>query len=135
MIFDAAALIARLLLATVFLPNGLLKLFDLQGTAGYFDSLGFPSPYAVAVATAAFEMLAGLAIVAGFWTRAVALLLAAFCIVAGSLGHLGQGGDDAAVSFMHLQAFMKDVGLAGGFIALALAGPGRFSLDGAAGPR
>jgi len=133
--YDASALAARLLLSAVFLPNGLLKLSDLQGTAGYFESLGFPSPFAVAVATALFELLGGLAIVTGFNTCIVALLLAAFCIAAGTIGHLGQGGDDAAMAFMHLQVFLKDIGLAGGFLALALAGAGRFSLDGAASPK
>ena len=128
---DALALLARLLLATVFLPNGLLKLSNLTGTAGYFGSLGFPSPYGVAVATGIFELLAGLAIVAGFQMRAAALLLSAFSIAAALFGHVGQGGDDPTISFMHLQALLKDIGLGGGFLALALAGPGRFSLDGA----
>ena len=128
---DALALLARFLLAAVFLPNGLLKLSNLTGTAGYFESLGFPLPYAVAVATGLFELLAGLAIVAGFQTRIVAMLLAAFSIAASAIGHMGQSSDDPVISFMHLQAMLKDIGLAGGFLALALAGPGRFSLDGA----
>lgn len=129
---DAFALLARLLLAAVFLPNGLLKLLDLEGTAGYFAGLGFPSPFGVALAAGAFELIGGLAIVAGFKTRVAALLLAGFCIAAGLLGHLGQGGGDPAMAFMHMQALLKDIGLAGGFLALALGGPGRFSLDGAA---
>jgi putative oxidoreductase len=129
--FDAFAVLARLLLASVFLPNGILKLSDPVGTAGYFESLGFPAPLAVAVATGLFELIGGLAIVTGFQTRAAAFLLGAFCIAAGLTGHLGQGGDDPTLAFMHLQALLKDVGLAGGFLALAIAGPGRFSLDGA----
>jgi putative oxidoreductase len=128
---DALALLARFLLAAVFLPNGLLKLSNLAGTAGYFESLGFPLPSVIAVATGVFELIAGLAIVSGFQTRLVALLLAAFSLAAGAIGHIGQSGDDPVLSFMHLQALLKDIGLAGGFLALALAGPGRFSLDGA----
>lgn len=128
---DAAALVARLLLAVVFLPNGVLALSDIAGTAGYFEGLGFPMPVAVAWGTGLFELVAGLCVVIGFQTRIAALLLAAFCLAASVLGHVGQGGDDPAMAFMHMQALLKDIGLAGGFLALALAGPGRFSLDAA----
>ena len=128
---DAAALIARFLLAVVFIPNGIMKLSDIAGTAGYFESLGFPAPTLVAWGSGIFELAAGLAIVAGFQTRIAALLLSAFCVATALLGHIGQGGDDATLAFMHMQAFLKDVGLSGGFLALALTGPGRFSMDGA----
>lgn len=128
---DFAALVARLLLATVFLPNGIMKLADVDGTAGYFDSLGFPMAMPVAIGTGIFELAAGLCVIAGYRTRLAALLLAAFCLAAGLAGHAGQGGDDPAAAFMHMQALLKDIGLAGGFLALALLGPGRFSVDGA----
>ena len=42
---------------------------------------------------------------------------------------MGQGGDDAMAAFMHSQALMKDVAVAGGMIALAVCGPGRLSVD------
>jgi putative oxidoreductase len=126
---DFAALLARFLLAVVFLPNGIMKLSNISGTAGYFEGLGLPAPMLVAWGSGLFELLAGLCIVAGFQTRIAALLLAAFCLGAGSIGHLGQGGDDPALAFMHMQAFLKDFGLAGGFLALSVAGPGRFSID------
>src|SRR5262245_48629914 len=127
--FDIAALLARFLLAVVFLPNGFMKLSNISGTAGYFEGLGLPAPMLVAWGSGLFELLAGLCIVAGFQTRIVALLLALFSLTAGSIGHIGQGGDDPTLAFMHLQAFLKDVGLTGGFLALAVAGPGRFSID------
>jgi putative oxidoreductase len=128
---DAAALIARFLLAVVFIPNGIMKLSNIAGTAGYFASLGFPMPTVVAWGSGVFELIAGICIVAGFQTRIAAILLALFCIAAGALGHVGQGADDPAIAFLHMQALLKDIGLAGGFLALALAGPGRFSIDGA----
>jgi putative oxidoreductase len=129
MLNDAAALIARLLLACVFLPNGFWKLSDIEGTAGYFASRGFPQPTLVAWGTGIFELVAGVCLVLGFQTRIVAVLLAVFCIVAGFTGNLGQGGDDPMLAFLYKQAFLKDMGLAGGFLALALYGAGRLSLD------
>ncbi|TIX09102.1 MAG: hypothetical protein E5V46_23810 [Mesorhizobium sp.] len=60
----------------------------------------------------------------------VGLLLAAFCVAAGLIGHYGQGGDDAMLAFLHQQMLMKDIAIAGGFLALAMAGAGAWSIDG-----
>ncbi|TKB54136.1 MAG: DoxX family protein, partial [Mesorhizobium sp.] len=81
-------------------------------------------------ATGLFEVIAGLIILVGFKTPIVALLLAAFCIAAGFIGHYGQGGDDPTLTFMHSQMLMKDIAIAGGFLALAMAGAGAWSIDG-----
>ncbi|WP_287383981.1 DoxX family protein, partial [Mesorhizobium sp.] len=81
-------------------------------------------------ATGLFELIAGLLILVGLQTPIVALLLAAFCIAAGFIGHYGQGGHDPTLAFMHQQMLMKDIALSGGFLALAMAGAGAWSVDG-----
>lgn len=126
---NAALLAARLLLAFLFLASGFSALGDMAGTASYFSSLGFPAPLLVAWATCLFEIVAGVLVVIGLQTRAAALLLAAFCIAAAFIGHLGQGGEDPALAFMHTQALMKDLAIAGGLLALAIAGAGAWSVD------
>lgn len=126
---NAALLAARLLLAFLFLASGFSALGDMAGTASYFSSLGFPAPFLVAWATCLFEIVAGVLVVIGLQTRAAALLLAAFCIAAAFIGHLGQGGEDPALAFMHTQALMKDLAIAGGLLALAIAGAGAWSVD------
>lgn len=126
---NAALLAARLLLAFLFLASGLSALGDIVGTAAYFSSLGFPAPSLVAWATCLFELAAGILIVVGLQARVAALLLAAFSIAASFIGHYGQGGDDPTLAFMHSQALMKDVAIAGGFLALAVAGAGAWSVD------
>jgi uncharacterized membrane protein YphA (DoxX/SURF4 family) len=35
------------------------------------------------------------------------------------------------LAFLYKQAFLKDIGLAGGFLALGIAGGGKFSVDAA----
>lgn len=125
---DTILLCARLLLAVVFVPNGILKLTNLGGTSAYFSGLGMPLPDMLAIWTGGFELLAGLAVATGVALAPVATLLAAFCVAAGLIGHWGQGADDPTLGFLHFQSLLKDVGLAGGFLALAAAGPGRFSL-------
>ncbi|CCV06123.1 DoxX family protein [Mesorhizobium metallidurans STM 2683] len=125
-------LVSRLLLAALFVPSGFDALADIAGTSGYFAGLGLPLPTLVAWATGLFELIAGLAILVGFKTPIVALLLAAFCVAAGFIGHYGQGGGDPTLTFMHSQMLMKDIAIAGGFLALAMAGAGAWSVDGRA---
>jgi putative oxidoreductase len=77
-----------------------------------------------------FELLAGVLLVVGFLTRPTAIALAAFTLAATWLGHYGQGGADPAAVFMHSQALLKDLAVAGGMILLAMQGPGRLAIDG-----
>lgn len=71
---DLAALLARLSLGVMFVAHGLMKFvtFTLPGTYAFFESVGFPGWTAYVVSPA--EVLAGVALVAGFRTRLVALL-------------------------------------------------------------
>ncbi|MER8958071.1 DoxX family protein [Mesorhizobium sp. M0701] len=126
---NALLLLSRLLLAALFVPSGFHALADIAGTSGYFAGLGLPLPTLVAWATGLFELIAGLLILVGLKTPIVALLLAAFCIAAGFIGHYGQGGDDPTLTFMHSQMLMKDIAISGGFLALAMASAGAYSID------
>ncbi|RUU64812.1 DoxX family protein, partial [Mesorhizobium sp. M7A.T.Ca.TU.009.01.1.2] len=127
---NALLLLSRLLLAALFVPSGIHALSDIAGTTGYFASLGLPLPTLAAWGTGLFELIAGLLVLVGFQTRIAALLLAAFCIAAGFIGHYGQGGGDAMLAFLHQQMLMKDIAISGGFVALAMAGAGAWSVDG-----
>ncbi len=129
---NALLLLSRLLLAALFVPSGFQALSDIAGTTGYFAGLGLPLPTLAAWGTGLFELIAGLLVLVGFQTRIAALLLAAFCIVAGFIGHYGQGGGDAMLAFLHSQMLMKDIAISGGFLALAMAGAGAWSADGRA---
>jgi putative oxidoreductase len=127
---NATLLAARLLLAFLFVSSGLSTLSDIPGAAAYFGGLGFPAPTSVAWATGLFEAIAGALVLLGLKTRVAAPLLAAFSLTAGFIGHYAQGAGDPVLAFMHGQALMKDIAIAGGFLALAIAGPGGWSVDG-----
>lgn len=101
---NALLLASRLLLAALFVPSGFQVLTNISGTINYFAGLGLPLPTLAAWGTGLFELIAGLLILVGFQTRIAALLLAAFTIVAGFIGHFGQGGEDAtlALSLIHI---------------------------------
>jgi putative oxidoreductase len=80
----------RIALGAMFLAHGLLKVFvfTLPGTAGFFESVGFPGFLAYIVVPA--EVLAGVALLAGFRTRLVAAVTIPLLIGAASV-HLGNG--------------------------------------------
>ena len=127
---NALLLVSRLLFAVLFVPSGWQALGNIAATTGYFAGLDLPLPALAAWGTGLFEMIAGLLILVGLQTRIAALLLAAFCIAAGFIGHYGQGGGDAMLAFLHQQMLMKDIAIAGGFLALSMAGAGSWSADG-----
>jgi putative oxidoreductase len=127
---NAALLAARLMLCLLFLASGASALGDIAGATGYFGSLGMPWAGPVAWAVCIFELAAGALVVIGWWTKVAALSLAAFSLAAAFIGHYGEGGGDPALAFMHAQALMKDIAIAGGLLALAVAGPGSWSIDG-----
>lgn len=122
-------LIARVLLAAMFLASGYAALGDIQGTAAYFAGLRLGPPVPLAWGVGFFELLGGVLLVIGLQTRAVALALALFALAASFLGHYGQGGDDQAAAVMHGQALLKDIAVAGGLVALAVQGAGTLSVD------
>ncbi|GAB5463805.1 DoxX family protein [Hoeflea alexandrii] len=116
-------LIGRVLLSIIFILLGFGKLGAVEGTAGYMASMGIPLPGLTVWLVIALEILGGIAILLGFFTRYAAWALAAFCVASGYLGHF-QPEDQ-----MQMTSFMKNLAMAGGFLALAAAGAGSFSVD------
>lgn len=72
---DLAATILRVSMGVLFLAHAWLKLaiFTPAGTVGFFESLGFPGFLAYVVIAA--ELLGGIALIVGVWTRWVSLAL------------------------------------------------------------
>lgn len=121
---DAAALAARLLLAAIFLIMGIGKLAAPAGTIGYIASAGLPFAEGVYYATIVLEVVAAALLIAGYRTRAAALVLGVFSILAAAIFHADFADQ------MQFTSFLKNLAIAGGMFQLAAFGPGRFSLDG-----
>ena len=86
-----AALINRVTLGIVLLAHGLLLkvfTFGLAGTAGYFQSIGYPGFFAYLVILG--EVGGGLALILGLWTRPISLLLLPILLGA-TLQHVANG--------------------------------------------
>jgi putative oxidoreductase len=126
---SAIVLVGRIFLSAMFILASFSKFGDIASTTGYFAGLGLPMPGLVTWASGLFELIAGLCILVGFQTMIAAYLLAAFCVIAAYIGHYGQGGDDPVLVLMNMQALMKNLAIAGGFLVLAIHGPGSLSVD------
>jgi putative oxidoreductase len=118
---NATELFGRILLASLFLLSGLGKITAYSATAGYMASVGVPG--ALLPLVIVMELLGALAIILGWHTRLVSLLLAGFTLVAGALFH-----NDFADQ-IQMVMFFKNVSIAGALLMLAANGAGRLSLD------
>jgi putative oxidoreductase len=87
---DAAALLLRLSLGTMFIAHALLKyfVFTPEGTAQFFASLGLPG--ALGYVTIAVELIGGVLLILGVRTRVVALALVPVLLGA-TWAHSGNG--------------------------------------------
>lgn len=111
----------RVLLASIFLLSGLGKLGHYAGTQAYMTAAGVPGQLLPLVI--ALEVAGAVAIVAGWQTRATALLLAGFSLLAAVLFH-NQFQDQ-----IQMILFLKNVAIAGGFLLLFVHGAGAWSVD------
>lgn len=125
---DAFSFAARLLLVALFLPAGIGKLTGFAGTVGYISSVGLPLPTVGAALAAAVEIIGSLALLFGFRTRAAALVLAGFTLVASYFFH-AFWSVPADQAFVTQLLFYKNIAVAGGLLALVASGAGGWSLD------
>jgi putative oxidoreductase len=114
-------LTGRVLLALAFVVAGYGKIGGYAGTQGYMESFGVPGM--LLPLTIVLELGGGLAIIAGWQTRTVAILLAGFCLLTALIFHLDFA--DRMQSIL----FMKNLSMAGGFLVLVAFGPGALALD------
>jgi putative oxidoreductase len=125
---DIALLLARILLAVIFVPSGFAKLGHFAAFADSLGTKGLPLPFLWALAAVAAEFLGGLCILFGLAMRPVALLMVVFVAFTAVLGHPFWAADAAHYQAQYIN-FMKNVAIMGGFLALFVGGPGRISLD------
>jgi putative oxidoreductase len=117
----AADAAGRVLLASLFLFEGIVKLRGYDLAVQYMAAYGVPGALLpLAIAT---ELGCGALIVLGWQIRLAALALSGFCLVAAAIFHT-KFSDNNQV--LHLS---KDIALAGAFLVVAGRGAGRFSLD------
>jgi putative oxidoreductase len=121
-------LVARILLALMFVMSGVSKLTGLEGTAGYIASVGLPMAQVLALGAGVLEAAAGVMLIVGWQARWAALALAAFTVLASLLFH-NFWAMPKDQQFMQQLMFMKNLAITGGLLFVFAFGPGSLSLD------
>lgn len=125
---DEVLLIARILLAILFLTSGWGKLTNYSGTVTYMAQTGVPLPPVATVVAIVIEFVGSIALILGIWTRRLAVLLALFTLATAFLGHhfwTMEGAERYANSIN----FYKNLSIVGGFLLLYITGAGKYSID------
>ncbi|KTR20538.1 MULTISPECIES: DoxX family protein [Curtobacterium] len=114
----------RIVLGVVFIAHGAQKFAQgIPNVTQGFAGMGVPLAEVAAPVVAGLELVGGVLLVAGVATRVVGLLLAVDMVVAGLLAHATAG------FFAQDGGFEYVLVLAVASLAVALTGPGRFSVD------
>lgn len=123
---NAGLTVLRLVVGSIFIAHGAQKVFTvgLGNIGGMMSQSGIPMGEVVGPAVALVELLGGIALVLGLFTRLAAVGLAVVMAGAVFMVHFPQG-------FFNPKGFEFPLSLLGATIALALMGPGRISVDGA----
>lgn len=117
---DTGFVLARILLTILFIVAGWGKLTNYEATMQGLTSMGIPSVFVPL--TVLLEFGGGLAILFGFFTRTTALITAIFAVLTAIIAHSNFAADGTTM-------FMKNISIAGGFLLLAVTGPGALSID------
>ncbi len=127
---DAMILLARILILILYGYFGFTYVTDNNSFVEYLISVDAPMPQVTAIIGAIVEFFGGIALLLGFWTRPLAALFAVYTIGTGLIGHAYWNLTDPVAHHTQFVHFFKNVSIAGGFLFLALLGPGRYSIDG-----
>jgi len=120
---DVASLVLRAAIGGTMVAHGVRHGRTLDGTAGWFGSIGFKQPRLQAAASTAVEVGAGAALLAGVATPLAASAVVGTMAVAARSVHLENG------FFITAEGYEYVLNLSAASIALAAIGPGSLSVD------
>ena len=111
----------RIFLSTIFLFEGINKIFNYESTIKYMES--FNVPELLAIPTIILEILFPLLLIIGYQTKPSALVLAIFTFTTALIFHTD------FTNQMQLISFLKNFAIAGGFLIIFVNGAGKYSID------
>ena len=111
----------RIFLSTIFLFEGINKIFNYESTIKYMESFNVPEFFAIP--TIILEILFPLLLIIGYQTKLSALVLAIFTLTTALIFHTD------FTNQMQLISFLKNFAIAGGFLILFINGAGKYSID------
>ena len=115
--------VGRVMLALPFIMSGLIKVPAYTGIVAEITRIGLPfAPLGWALAVFV-EVFCSFALLIGFQTRIVAIILALWCIVTAVFFHNNFADQNQSIHFL------KNVMMAGGLLQIAYFGAGVLGLD------
>ena len=117
-VFD---LLGRILISALFIISAYNKILSIDGTMSWMEGYGMPGLLLYPVI--AFEIILPLFVIVGYNARISAALLAIFCIATAFIFHLDFSDPMQKINFL------KNIGLAGGFLFIVANGTKDWSVD------
>ena len=117
-VFD---LIGRILISALFLISAFNKIFNLDGSMSWMESFGVPG--FLIFPAIIIEIILPILVIVGFQARISASILAIFCLTTAFLFHFDFSDQSQLVSFL------KNIGLAGGFLFIVANGTKDWAVD------
>jgi putative oxidoreductase len=125
---DSVVLLAsRLLLASIFVHEGVFLATNFASASAGMTKIGVPA--LALIPTIGLQLVAGIAIAVGWHARLGAAVLGLFCLATAALFHTNFANRN------ELLHFEKDIAIAGGMFGLMLRGAGGLSVDTCTGHR
>jgi len=114
-------LVGRILITALFLISAYDKIFSIDGSMSWMEGFGVPG--FLLYPTIVLEIILPLCIIVGYQARIAASLLALFCLATAFIFHLDFTDPMQKISFL------KNIGLAGGFLFIVANGTKDWSFD------
>ena len=114
-------LVGRIFISALFLISAFNKIFNLDGSIGWMEGYGVPG--FLIYPAIAVEIILPVLVIVGYQARIAAGVLAVFCLMTAFLFHFDFANQSQLVSFL------KNIGLAGGFLFIVANGTKDWAVD------
>ena len=114
-------LVGRIFISALFLISAFNKILNLDGSIGWMEGFGVPG--FLIFPAIAVEIILPILVIVGYQARIAAGVLAVFCLVTAFLFHFDFADQSQLVSFL------KNIGLAGGFLFIVANGTKDWAVD------
>lgn len=122
-------LVARILMAQLFVISGYFKVLHFDKVTAELVNMGIPHGEIFVIIAIAFQFVAGVFVIFGWYTRFFAFLMFLYTIAVAYVYHSFWGYQGQEM-IMHIHEFIRYTAIMGGTLYLAVVGAGWISLDG-----
>ena len=114
-------LIGRIFISALFLISAYNKVFNLEASMGWMEGFGIPG--FLIFPAIAVEIILPVLVIVGYQARIASGILAVFCLMTAFLFHFDFADQSQLISFL------KNIGLAGGFLFIVANGTKEWAVD------